>query len=121
MKRAGRPVPSFSISLLLVFAALAAPAAVPGATVILRRVLTDSRRTRSRKIGPPYTAKTPALGGDTIWTYRVPTATKIWTRWICPITNAANEAASLIGKAQDGPKPTSIAIAAPRRSTSKKS
>jgi len=25
----------------------------------------------SEKMGPPHTAKTPALGGDTIWTYRV--------------------------------------------------
>jgi hypothetical protein len=24
------------------------------------------------KLGPPSTAKTPVLGGDTIWTYRVP-------------------------------------------------
>lgn len=24
------------------------------------------------KFGPPHTAKTPVLGGDTVWTYRVP-------------------------------------------------
>ena len=30
----------------------------------------------SEKMGPPHTAKTPALGGDTIWTYRV---SAIWS------------------------------------------
>jgi hypothetical protein len=62
----------------------------------------------SEKMGPPHTAKTPALGGDTIWTYRVPYSDKELNPMdISGITNAANEAASLIGKsAQDGPKPT---------------
>jgi len=26
----------------------------------------------SERMGPPHTAKTPALGGDTIWNFRVP-------------------------------------------------
>jgi hypothetical protein len=26
----------------------------------------------AEKFGPPSTAKTPVLGGDTVWTYRVP-------------------------------------------------
>jgi len=62
----------------------------------------------SEKMGPPHTAKTPALGGDTIWTYRVPYSGKDLNPMdLSGITNAANEAASLIGKgAQDGPKPT---------------
>jgi hypothetical protein len=62
----------------------------------------------SEKMGPPHTAKTPALGGDTIWTYRVPYSDKdLDPMDLSGITNAANEAASLIGKAaQDGPKPT---------------
>jgi hypothetical protein len=62
----------------------------------------------SEKMGPPHTAKTPALGGDTIWTYRVPYSDRdLNTMDISGITNAANQAASLIGKgAQDGPKPT---------------
>jgi hypothetical protein len=60
------------------------------------------------KMGPPHTAKTPALGGDTIWTYRVPYSDKdLDPMDLSGITNAANEAASLIGKGpQDGPKPT---------------
>ena len=28
------------------------------------------------KFGPPHTAKKPALGGDTVWTYRVPISDK---------------------------------------------
>ena len=60
------------------------------------------------KMGPPHTAKTPALGGDTIWTYRVPYSDKdLDSMDLSGITNAANEAASLIGKpSQDAPKPT---------------
>lgn len=62
----------------------------------------------SERMGPPHTAKTPALGGDTIWTYRVPLSDKDLNPMdLSGITNAANDAASLIGKgAQDGPKPT---------------
>jgi hypothetical protein len=62
----------------------------------------------SERLGPPHTAKTPALGGDTIWTYRVPYSDKdLDPMDLSGITNAANEAASLIGKGpQDGPKPT---------------
>jgi hypothetical protein len=62
----------------------------------------------SEKLGPPHTAKTPALGGDTVWTYRVPYSDKdLDPMDLSGITCAANEAASLIGKgAQDGPKAT---------------
>ena len=62
----------------------------------------------SEKMGPPHTAKTPALGGDTVWTYRVPYSDKdLDPMDLSGITSAANEAASLIGKgAQEGPKPT---------------
>jgi hypothetical protein len=62
----------------------------------------------SEKMGPPHTAKTPALGGDTIWTYRVPYSDKdLDSMDLSGISNAANEAASLIGKpSQDAPKPT---------------
>jgi hypothetical protein len=61
----------------------------------------------SEKMGPPHTAKTPALGGDTIWTYRVSYSDKDLDPMDLGLANAANEAASLIGKgAQDAPKPT---------------
>ncbi len=62
----------------------------------------------TEKMGPPHTAKTPALGGDTVWTYRVPLTDKELNPMdLSGLTNAANQAASLIGKAgADGPKPT---------------
>lgn len=62
----------------------------------------------TEKMGPPHTAKTPALGGDTVWTYRVPLTDKDLNPMdLSGLTNAANQAASLIGKAAaDGPKPT---------------
>jgi hypothetical protein len=33
------------------------------------------------KFGPPHTAKTPALGGDTVWTYRFPMSDKELHPW----------------------------------------
>ena len=62
----------------------------------------------SEKMGPPHTAKTPALGGDTIWTYRVTYSDKeLDTVDLSGISSAASEAASLIGKpSQDAAKPT---------------
>ncbi|HEX9154025.1 MAG TPA: hypothetical protein VF819_00600, partial [Nitrospira sp.] len=58
--------------------------------------------------GPPHTAKTPALGGDTVWTYRVPLSDRDLNPMdLSGVTNAAQQAASLIGKAAaEGPKPT---------------
>jgi hypothetical protein len=59
-------------------------------------------------MGLPHTAKTPALGGDTIWTYRVSLSDKELNPMdLSGVTNAAQQAAALIGKATaDGPKPT---------------
>lgn len=33
------------------------------------------------RFGPPHTTKTPALGGDTVWTYRVPMSDKELHPW----------------------------------------
>lgn len=33
------------------------------------------------RFGPPHTAKTPALGGDTVWTYRFPMSDKELRPW----------------------------------------
>ena len=35
----------------------------------------------AERLGPPHTYKTPALGGDTIWTYRVPMGDKEIHPW----------------------------------------
>jgi hypothetical protein len=108
MKRAGRAVPSLAISLLLVFATLAACGGPWRDGYFKKGVDRLTQDEISEKLGPPHTAKTPALGGDTTWTYRVPYSDKdLDPMDLSGITNAANEAASLIGKgAQDGPKPT---------------
>ena len=62
----------------------------------------------TERMGPPHTAKTPALGGDTIWTYRVPLSDKeLNPTDMSSVFNLANQAAALIGKGgPDGPKPT---------------
>jgi hypothetical protein len=54
------------------------------------------------KFGPPHTAKKPALGGDTVWTYRVPISDKeLASMGFSHITDKAQQAASSI---VDGPK-----------------
>jgi hypothetical protein len=57
------------------------------------------------KLGPPHTAKTPALGGDTIWTYRVPlTEKELSLLHFSGLSNATKQAVSLLGKPNEGPK-----------------
>lgn len=57
------------------------------------------------KMGPPHTAKTPALGGDTVWTYRVPmTEKELSPMYIAGLADATKQATSLLGKAGEGPK-----------------
>ena len=59
----------------------------------------------TEKFGPPHTAKTPALGGDSVWTYRVPVAEKELSSWhFSGLANAATQATSLLGKPGEGPK-----------------
>ena len=61
----------------------------------------------AEKLGPPHTAKTPALGGDTIWTYRVPVTEKeLSPLHFAGLSNATKEATSLLGKPGEGPKET---------------
>ncbi len=57
------------------------------------------------RLGPPHTAKTPALGGDTIWTYRVPVSDKELNPLnFSALAEATRDAAALIGKGSEGPK-----------------
>ena len=59
------------------------------------------------KLGPPHTAKTPALGGDSIWTYRVPMSEKDLNPWNTSILSDASQAVgSIMGKPGEGPKAT---------------
>lgn len=58
------------------------------------------------RLGPPHIAKTPVLGGDTVWTYRVSISDKELVKLsLSTVTDTVNQAASLIGKGgPDGPK-----------------
>jgi hypothetical protein len=60
----------------------------------------------AEKFGPPHTAKTPVLGGDSVWTYRVPISDKeLASVSFSQLGDAAKDAAALMGKAADqGPK-----------------
>jgi hypothetical protein len=59
------------------------------------------------KLGPPHTAKTPALGGNTVWTYRVPVREKeLSPLHFSGLSNATQQATSLLGKPGEGPKET---------------
>jgi hypothetical protein len=61
----------------------------------------------SERMGPPHTAKTPVLGGDTIWTFRVPVSDdELDSMDFTGLTSATKQAAALMGTAGDGPKPT---------------
>ena len=60
----------------------------------------------TEKFGPPHTAKTPALGGDSVWTYRVPISDReLASVSLSHLTDTAQQAAALMGKASEqGPK-----------------
>jgi len=62
----------------------------------------------SERMGPPHTTKTPALGGNTIWTYRVSVSDKeLDPMNMSGFTSVAQQAAAALGKGgADGPKPT---------------
>jgi len=59
-------------------------------------------------IGPPHTAKNPALGGDSLWTYRVSLSDQDLTSWNSGfLIDASNSVGSLMGKGGgDTAKPT---------------
>ena len=61
----------------------------------------------TEKFGPPHTAKTPVLGGDSVWTYRVPISDKeLASVNFSHVTDTVQQATALIGKAAEaGPKP----------------
>lgn len=60
----------------------------------------------AEKFGPPHTAKTPVLGGDSVWTYRVPIGDKeLASVNFSRLSEGVQQAASLIGKSgPEGPK-----------------
>ena len=59
------------------------------------------------KLGNPHTAKTPALGGDSIWTYRVSMGDKELESITAPgLSSAGESVGALLSKGGDAPKPT---------------
>ena len=60
----------------------------------------------AEKFGPPHTAKTPALGGDSVWTYRVPISDReLASVSFSQLGDTVKEASALMGKAtEQGPK-----------------
>ncbi|THJ22138.1 MAG: hypothetical protein CAF44_005940 [Nitrospira sp. CG24D] len=59
------------------------------------------------KLGTPHTAKTPALGGDSVWTYRVSMGDKELESMASPgLSGAGESVGALLGKPGEGPKPT---------------
>ncbi len=59
------------------------------------------------KFGSPHTAKTPALGGDSQWTYRFALSDQELTPWnLGFLAEASHSVGAVMGKAPDAPKPT---------------
>ncbi len=59
------------------------------------------------RLGPPHTAKTPALGGDSLWTYRFGLSEQDLTKWNTSfVADASNSVTSLMGKGKETAKPT---------------
>lgn len=59
------------------------------------------------KFGAPHTAKTPALGGDSVWTYRVPMGDKeLESMTSTGFGSATESVGALLSKPGEAPKPT---------------
>lgn len=60
------------------------------------------------RLGSPHTAKTPALGGDSLWTYRFALSEQDLTTWNPTfVADASNSVTSLMGRGvEGGAKPT---------------
>lgn len=58
-------------------------------------------------LGPPHTAKNPALGGDSLWTYRFALSDQDLTAWNAGfIADASHSVTSLMGKGAESTKST---------------
>jgi hypothetical protein len=59
------------------------------------------------RLGPPHTAKTPALGGDSLWTYRFALSEQELTAWNSSfVADASHSVTSLMGRGTETAKPT---------------
>jgi len=59
------------------------------------------------RLGPPHTDKTPALGGDSLWTYRFALSEQELTPWNSSfVADASNSVTSMMGKGAEAAKQT---------------
>ncbi len=59
------------------------------------------------RLGPPHTAKAPALGGDSLWTYRFALSEQDLTSWNSSfVADASHSVTSMMGKGTELAKPT---------------
>jgi hypothetical protein len=59
------------------------------------------------RLGPPHTAKTPALGGDSLWTYRFALSEQDLNSWNASfVADASHSVTGLMGKGTESAKPT---------------
>lgn len=60
----------------------------------------------SERMGPPHTAKIPTLGGESVWTYRVPISDKdLASVTLSGLADPVQEVTALMGKVSpDSPK-----------------
>ena len=75
-------------------------------TYLKKGVNTLTQTDIEEKFGPPSTAKTPVLGGDTVWTYRVPMGDREIHPW-----DPSNLATGKKTKAPPSPSPFGKSLA----------
>ncbi|HXF92545.1 MAG TPA: hypothetical protein VNK46_07290 [Nitrospiraceae bacterium] len=102
VKRASWPVAlwAFIPFLCLILAACGGPWRD---TYLKRGINRLTQEEIAEKLGPPHTAKTPVLGGESVWTYRFPMSDKELRPWSLDTMtrgalNVTQQAAALIGK-----------------------
>lgn len=104
MRRAHRPL--FTVWLLLLAGTMLACGGPWRDSYFKKGVDRLTQDEVAERFGPPHTAKTPVLGGDSVWTYRVPISDKeLASLNFSHLGDAVQQASSLIGKAgPEGPK-----------------
>jgi len=97
-----------ALSLLVALTAVAASCGAPWRDTYFKKGVNRLTQEEIReKFGPPHTAKNPALGGDSVWTYRFPLSDKELDPWNPAfIADASQSVSSLMSKNQEGPKQT---------------
>lgn len=103
-----KPLSSISIVMLMAFALSALGCAGPWRDGYFKKGVGRLTQEDIREqLGPPHTAKTPALGGDSLWTYRYALSDQDLTAWNSSfIADASNSVTSLMGKGAEAAKPT---------------